>query len=235
MGTRWTLPTGVDERLSGWMRIQERQAGSPAKAKARPRPAITISRQCGCEGFPLALRLQELLEPATGEPWHLFDKDLIERLAREENIPSRLLQSLEDPARYLEAFGFHPRGSFTSDEAFARLAVSILHLAQEGNAIIVGRGGAILCHELQNCFHFRLEASLDWRVESLVRRMGITRKAAEKEEKLRSRQRDRFILDHLGADAADRVFYDAVFNNERHSVEEIAAAILAYVKCGWKG
>jgi hypothetical protein len=214
------------------MRIQERQSGAPAKA--RRRPAITLSRQCGCEGFPLALRLQELLEPATGEPWHIFDKDLIERLAREENIPRRLLQSLEDPARYLEAFGFHPRGAVTSDEAFARLAVSILHLAREGNAIIVGRGGAILCHKLDNCFHFRLEASLDWRVGSMVRRLGVTSREAEAQERTASRQRDRFIREALGPEVADRVFYDAVFNNERHSVEEIAAAILAYVQRGWQ-
>jgi hypothetical protein len=232
MKTNWTLPTGVDERLSGWMRIQERQSGT--SAKARLRPAITISRQCGCEGFPLSLRLQSLLDQATGEPWQIFDKELIERLVQEEHIPRHLLQSLEDPARYLEAFGFHPRGAVTSDEAFARLAVSILHLAREGNAIIVGRGGAILCHKLENCFHFRLEASLDWRVGSMVRRLGITPKEAAAREKAGTRQRDHFIREHLGADVADRMFYDAVFNNERHGVEEIAAAILAYVQRGWR-
>jgi len=59
MPTSLTLPASVEERLSGWMRIQERRAAAPAKA--RPRPCVTISRQFGCEGFPLAVRLQRTL------------------------------------------------------------------------------------------------------------------------------------------------------------------------------
>jgi len=232
MRTNLTLPTGVEERMSGWVRIQERRT---AAAKARPRPTITLSRQFGCEGFPLALRLQSLLGEALGEEWHIFDKSLIERLAQTEHIPLALLQHLGDASRFLEAFGFHPRGKVTSDEAFARIAVSVLHLAREGNAIIVGRGGAILCQKLENCFHFRLEASLDWRVASLAARMGISDREAAEQEKAQSKLRDHFIAEHLGVDLGDRAHYDAVFNNGRHSVEEIASAILGYVRCAWGG
>jgi len=107
------------------------RSGSPG-----PRPRPGSARQCGCEGFPLALRLQALLEKATGERWHIFDKDLIERLVQEEHIPRQLLQTLEDPARYLEAFGFHPRGAVTSDEAerhsVEEIAAAILAYVQSG-------------------------------------------------------------------------------------------------------
>lgn len=92
-----------------------------------------------------------------------------------------------------------------------------------------------MCRKLENCFHFRLEAGLDWRVASLVRRLGITRKEALEREHAQSRLRSHFIQEYLGTDMAHAVFYDAVFNNERHSVEEIAAAILAYVRSGWRG
>jgi cytidylate kinase len=223
-----TLPSSVEERISGWVRIQERRAA--ATAKICPRPCVTISRQFGCEGFPLSLRLQQLFEQATGEPWSIFDKVLIERMAQDEEVSLRLLGALEDPARYLEDFGFHPRGVFTSDEAFARMAASVVHCARDGNAIIVGRGGAILCRKLENCFHFRLEASLDWRVAGLARRMGITPREAQDLEKTQSRLREQFLREYLGADAAAGSCYDAVFNNERHGVEAIAAAILAYVR-----
>ena len=228
-----TLPVSVEERLSGWMRIQERRAGAPARSA--PRPCVTISRQFGCEGFPLAIRLQQLFEQATGEPWSIFDKVLIEKMAQDEEVALKLLNTLEDPARYLEDFGFHPRGAFTSDEAFARMAASMLHFARDGNAVIVGRGGAILCRKLENCFHFRLEAGLDWRLAGLAARMGLSRGEAVALEKTQSRLRERFVREFLGADAADRSHYDAVFNNERHGVEAIAGAILAYVQRGWTG
>jgi cytidylate kinase len=72
-------------------------------------------------------------------------------------------------------------------------------------------------------------------VAGLVRRMGISPREAADLEKVQSRRRAQFVRDYLGADVADGSFYDAVFNNERHGVEEIAAAILAYVRHGWKG
>jgi hypothetical protein len=99
----------------------------------------------------------------------------------------------------------------------------------------VGRGGAAVCRKLGNCFHFRLEAGLDWRVASLVRRLGITRREALERERAQTRLRDHFIQEYLGTNLAHAAIYDAVFNNERHTVEEIAAAVLAYVQTAWRG
>jgi len=231
MAAHLTLPTPVEQRISGWLRIQERQARR--RARPEPRPAVTISRQFGCEGFPLSLRLQDRFQRASGEPWHIFDKILIEKVAQDEELALKLLRDLEDPARHLEAFGFHPRGAVTAGEQFARMRAAVLRFATGGNAIIVGRGGAVLCRNLENCFHFRLEAELDWRVDALVRRMGIPRAEALELEHAESRLRERFIRDYLGAEVAERAHYDAVFNNARHSVDEIAAAIFAYVESGW--
>jgi len=228
-----TLPPSVEERISGWIRIQEgHQAGLPVQPKARP--TVTISRQFGCEGIPLALAVQRRMEQACGEPWTLFDKELIERVASDEQIAPHLLLDLENAARHLEDYGFHPRGLVTGDQAFAKLALHLVQFARIGNAVIVGRGGAILCQPLANCFHFRLEAGQDWRVACLARRHDFTLKQAAEHERAHSKARDRFFREHLGVDAADRSLYDAVFNNERNDVEAMAAAICAYVQEAWR-
>jgi len=226
-----SLPSSVQERLSGWVRIQERRAGSPAAP--RRGPSITLSRQFGCEGFPLSLRLQELLTTG-GEEWQIFDKVLLERVAHDEGIPLHLLNHLGEANRVLESFGFHPAGPVTNDEAYAKVAETLVRVARQGHAIIVGRGGAMLCRDLDNCFHVRLEASFQWRVEAMARRMAIPLDEAEKLVKVQSRLRDRFIEDNLGTAPTDRGHYDMIFNNERHSVEQIAAAVVAYVQSGWK-
>jgi len=233
MKTTLTLPATVEERLSGWVQIQERRRQAPAEV--RTRLTITLSRQYGCEGFPLALCLQEGLATATGEAWSLFDKALLEKVAQDEGISLRLLNELGDATRSLEAFGFHPRGAVTHDEAFAKVAHTLLKLARQGNAIIVGQGGAVLCGDLDNAFHFRLEASEAWRVASVRRRAGVTEEEALKRVRTEQKGRDQFLRECLGADGSDRRYYDAIFNNERHSVEAIAAAILAYVKTGSRG
>jgi len=222
------LPASVEERLAGWARIQEGRRAAPTPVA--PGPTITLSRQFGCEGFPLAQRLQERLSAATGAAWSIFDKALLEKVAQDEGIALRILDGLGDATRSLEAYGFLPRGAITHDAAFTKVAGTLVKVAQQGHAIIVGRGGAVLCQRLANAFHFRLEAPEAWRVASLERRLGVTREEAERRVRVEQKARDQFLTECLGADVSDRSYYDAIFNNDRHSVDQIAAAIQAYLK-----
>jgi cytidylate kinase len=226
-----SLPASVEQRLAGWARILEKQQGP--LAKTRPHPTITISRQYGCEAFPVALRLLELLEGSTREEWTIFDRSLIDQVAEDEGISRKVLKDLGDETRALEAYGFHPRGAMTTDEAFAKMALFIGKVAVAGNAIVIGRGGAILCRDLPNAFHFRLWADLAWRTEAVMKRMNLAPKEAVHLVKTQARLRDQFIKDYLQADVEDPKYYDAAFNNERHSVDAIASAIFAYVRTGW--
>lgn len=225
-----SLPPEVEHRLSGWEQLQYRLS---LTQEPRLRPSLTISRQFGCEGFPLAERLKTLFEKASGEPWNIYDKTLIERVSEEQGISMNLLQRLGDMSRALEALGLHPSGHVTHDEAFAKVAKHLLKIARVGNAVIVGRGGASLCAGLKNCYHFRLEAGEAWRVASLMKRLEVSRSEAEETVKAGSKLRERFVSQCLGEDITQHRHYDAIFNNERHSVEEIAQAILSYVRSGW--
>ena len=222
-----SLPASVEERLSGWARIQEARLKAPVPS--RPAPSITLSRQFGCEGFPLALALQQRLEAATGEPWTIYDKALVERVALDEGLAQSVLAGLGDETRFLEALGFHPRGPLTTDEAFQRIAGLMLKVAHQGRAILVGRGGAILCAALPNTYHFRLVAAQDWRVASLARRAGLPQAEAARMVKTQGRLRAQFIRDALGADVEEIRHYDAIFNNEHHTVATYARAITGYL------
>ncbi|MBP1628896.1 MAG: cytidylate kinase [Holophagaceae bacterium] len=226
-----SLPPSVEQRLSGWVMIQERLAHH---VEPKLRPTITISRQFGCEGFPLAERLKVLMEEVSGESWNIYDKTLLEKVAEDEGISMNLLRKMGDIVRRLELLGLNSGNYVTQDAAFEKVAKHILQIAKVGNALIVGRGGAILCHELTNSFHFRMEASFEWRVQSLMERLDLPQDEVEKTVKTRSKLRDKFISQCLNANVGDLQHYDAVFNNERHSVEAIAQAILAYVREAWE-
>jgi cytidylate kinase len=226
-----SLPPGVEQRLAGWTRIQEGLAKQP---EPRIRPTITISRAFGCDGFPLAERLKGLMDHASSELWNIYDKSLIEKVAEDERISLTLLQNLGDMSRAIEAYGLLPKHYITHDEAFNKVAKYITQIAGVGNAIIVGRGGAILCQGMKNCFHFRLEASFEWRVASMAKRLDISVHESEKLVKSNSKAREQFLRECLGAKDGDIANYDAIFNNEHHSVDDIAAAILAYVKQAWE-
>lgn len=225
------LPPSVEQRLSAWVSLQERFARTPVP---RIRPTITLSRQYGCEGFPLAHRLQELFQAATDEPWNLYDKSLIDRVSREEHIPIQLLRNLGDLSRRLEVLGLDGVGHVTHDQAFSKVAELLVQIAGVGNAVIVGRGGALLCKGMRNCFHFRLVAPFETRVASLVRRLELPLEEATRRVKVESKARDEFIKSCLKADVADPLHYDATFNGGRHDLEDIAQAILAYVIHAWE-
>jgi cytidylate kinase len=225
-----SLTPAIEQRLAAWQQLQFRLSHP---SEPRMRPTITLSRQFGCEGFPLAECLKARFEKSSGEPWNIYDKSLVEQVAHDEDISLRLLKNLGDMSHTLESLGLHPATHITHDEAFEKVAKAIVQIAATGNAIIVGRGSSILCRDLRNCFNFRLEASLDWRVASIMKRLEMAREEAEDLVKTNTKLREKFISQCLGQNIADLQHYHAIFNNERYSVQEMAAAILAYVKSAW--
>ena len=230
MTTTFNAPLpGVEQREAAWIKLQERLLRNRQVAV---RPTITISRQYGCEGNALAARLKELLDAASGEVWTVFDKALVERVAADENLSKDLLTRLGDESRDQDVLRSH-FGYLTHDDAYAKLAKHLLQIARVGCAIVVGRGGAVLCHDLTNCFHVRLVASPAFLAEALAQRRGIPLTDAEELVRVQSRRREQFISDNLHTDITSSRWYDAVFNNERQSVEGMAQACFSLVRCGW--
>jgi cytidylate kinase len=66
-----------------------------------------------------------------------------------------------------------------------------------------------------------------------MKRLEMPMREAEELVKENSKLRDKFISKCLGVDIGDLSHYDAVYNNERHTINEIAAAIFAYVREDW--
>jgi cytidylate kinase len=219
------LIPSVERRLSAWVNVQDRLSHQRKGAHL----TITLSRQFGCEAFPLAERLQELMQARTGEPWALVDKALIERVSKETQLSERLLGRLGDESQALDFLASIIPGWTTHDEAYEILARYVVRIAREGNAIIVGRGGAVLTQTMPNCFHFRLEAPHEHRVASIARRLGVDTAEADALVREHQQRRDRFIERFLHCSMADTRYYHAVFNTAKSPLERIAAAIVDLV------
>lgn len=223
------LVPSIEQRECAWSELQERLAqtrGLPAL------PSITISREFGCEGFPLAQHLKERLEQVSGRTWTVFDKALVDRVAFDERLSRDLLTHLGNESHAQDVLRTH-FGFLTHDEAYAKVVEHLVPIAMAGGAIIVGRGGAVVCQDLANCFHFRLVGSPEFRAAALARRLALPPGEAEAMVRKQSRLREAFISKCLHADITAPRWYDAVFNNERLSVERIAEACLRLVETGW--
>ncbi len=224
------LPS-VERRLSAWIALGDRHR-SPVPQPTRP--TITISRRFGCEAFPLSDRLKELLDAATGEPWNIFDKALLERVSQDEHLSMELLKNLGGPSRAADSIGSLLHGHVSHDDAFRRLARHLLAIAKTGNAIIIGRGGAIITERLPNCYHFRLDASDQFCVAATVRRLGVSEKEAAVMLREYDRMREGFIEGVLHASVRDLAHYHAVFNRERCGIDEIARSIVTFLAAHWE-
>ena len=107
-------------------------------------------------------------------------------------------------------------------------------IAEAGNAIIVGRAGAILTRHLKNCYHFRLDASDAFCVSSTARRLKLSEKEAAEMMRQYDQKREAFIERHLRASIGDLTHYHAVYNRDRSGLEEIASGIAPFVERGWE-
>jgi len=224
-----SLIPSIELRERAWLQARERVG------RTHPSPiypSVTISRQYGCEGYPLAHQLGLLLEEASGRPWTIFDKALVDKVASDEQLSRELLNRLGDESHAQDVLRTH-FGYLTHADAYAKLVKHILPIAAAGCAIIVGRGAAITCQDLKNCFHFRLFGSFEFRAATLARRLGLPLAEAEELVRTQSKLREKFISECLHADITAAHWYDAVFNNERQSVETIAQACLGFIARGW--
>ncbi len=223
------LIPSIEQRESAWIRLKERQALRPETSK---RPTITISREFGCEAFPMAERLKALLEEATGESWNIYDKTLVEKVASDEKLSLDLLSHLGDESHAQDVLRTH-FGYLTHDEAYAKVVKHLVQVARLGNAIIVGRGGAVVCQDLPHCLHLRLEAGFGFRATTLARRLGVALRDAEDLVRTQSKLREKFISDCLHTDITRPLWYHAVLNNERLDADSLARIALELLKATW--
>ncbi len=215
----------VERRLKAYHELSHRVRGLEDSGPLRP--TITLSREFGCEAFPVSEELVRLAEKKTGEPWLLVDKSLLDAVAKE---------SAPIAARHNNQFVFRVADSvpavlesanWKSDADYYRLLCrQVVMIASAGNAVIVGLGAPVITKSLQNCFRYRLIAEHAFKVNSIARRMKIPKQEAELVVLDQQKERDRVLRKLLDSDLRDPLFYHAIFNNGRIKSRQISRMIL---------
>src|ERR1039457_2832292 len=82
------------------------QSGGGAGAVISVRRAVTISRQAGCGALAVAEKLARYLQEHSSKhvvPWKVFDRNLMETVLEDHDLPTRLAQFLpEDRVSFVE-------------------------------------------------------------------------------------------------------------------------------------
>ena len=222
------LIPAVEQRLRAYHELSTRAKslveGAPLK------PTITISREFGCEAYPVAEEVVKLAEKITGEQWLLADISLLDAVAKEHNIPEEMMLSLGNKPRWLDDMfaTFSPQWK-TDADYYRLLGEQVVAIATAGNAVFVGLGAAIIAQAMKNCSHFRLIADMDFKVRSIARRMQISKQEAEIVIVDQQKERDKIIRKLLDADEHYSLYYHAIFNNGKVRNQQIARIIADFV------
>ncbi len=201
------------------------------------RRAITISRQSGSGGHSIAQKLLELLQPVAApdqRPWTVFDRELVEKVLDDHNLPKRLARFMPED-RILEIsdtmdelFGLHP----SSWTLVHKAADTILRLAELGHVILIGRGANVITRKLDYVFHVRLVGSLEHRARYLQVLNHSTYEAALGLARHEDLGRARYLRKYFGKDINDPLLYHLVINTDLVSHDEAAKMIAESVTSG---
>jgi len=222
------LPPSIEQRMGAFNEVM-RRAGL-LKPDAPPKPTITISREFGCEAYPVAEELLKLLQERTGEEWALVDKSLLTAVAKDHRLAEEILHGLGQKPRWLDEMFATLSPSWKSEAGYYELICNqIASVAMAGNALFVGLGAAIITKSLKNCYHFRLVADQEFKIRSIARRLDISRQEAELLIMERQKDRDRIVRTMLDADHHDPLYYHLIINNTKVRTSRIAQTIADFV------
>jgi len=218
------LPPSIEQRMGTFNEVIRRARLFSPDSQAKP--TITISREFGCEAFPVSEELLKMVQERTGEQWVLVDKSLLTAVAKDHSLAEEILHGLGQKPNWLDEMFATLSPSWKSQAGYYELICNqIASVAMAGNAIFVGLGAAIITKPLKNCFHFRLVADQEFKIRSISRRLGISRQEAELLIPERQKERDRIIRTLLDADHHDPLHYHMTINNSKVSSHKIARTI----------
>jgi cytidylate kinase len=181
---------------------------------------LTIEREYGSGAADIAQKLADRLG------WKLWDQLLTNEIARYLECESRHIEQHEerrDPL-YYRFFKAFLRGSFEGSlnapkmkiadaESIRRVSERLVKAAaNEGNAVIVGRGSAYYLRDRPDSFHVFVYAPFEDRVRRL-QQAGKTEEEAVQLAETVDRDRAVFIREHFGIEWPARHFFHLMVNS----------------------
>jgi hypothetical protein len=202
----------------------------PSPTPPRRRLTVTLSRQTGTGAWFVAKELAALLDqraPGDGVKWTVFDKELVEKVLGEHNLPQKLAEFMpEDRVSFLsdmvtELLGLHP----PSWNLLRATSESILKLAELGNVILIGRGGNVITAKLTHVFHVRLVGTLERRIQRVMEHLQLERKPAIDFIERADRGHHRYLREHFKVEIDNPLLYDLIINTDRIDCSDAALLI----------
>jgi cytidylate kinase len=219
------------ERQMLFRNIREKAGHGVAQAEPQLRfRFLTISRKQGSLGDEIACELAARLA------WHLFDREIVDHIARNSHIHQSLVQQLDEKSQSLlhdtvrRILTMAEGHSFGVEDYRSALFKTLAYLAAGGDAVLVGRGANFALQGEDGGLHIRVVASPELCAERLSRQMQVTTAEARRLVHEADRERHHFVRTHFHQDIEDSRFYHLLFNTDSLTIPDVVEAILAIIR-----
>lgn len=197
-------------------------------------PFVTISRSTGAGGVNFPEKLVHHLNGLENKPenkWMIFDKDVLEMVLEEHNLPKEIMKFMpekkvsefQDVIEQL--FGLHPN----EHKLIKKVSDTILHLSHLGNVVFVGRGSNIVTARCNNGLHLRLLDSLENRISNIQNFFKLNRMDALKLIQTEDRNRENYVKKYFNKDINNPLLYSLVINFDSFKTEDVIKMIVTEV------
>ena len=195
------------------------------------RYVITITRQFGSMGRPIAKKMAEMLGI------EYYDRDLVDQAAEKLNLPVSVINEVEEKANSLAKNPFFrmasPLGSGTTttqDKIFEAQQNIIKFLAEKETCIIVGRCADFTLSEMENAIHIYNYASYEARLEHCIKDLGMEEMEARKMMAAVDKARESYHMNFAGYAPDDKSHKDILIDSSLLGVEGTAEYLVDLVK-----
>jgi cytidylate kinase len=193
---------------------------------AMKRFVVTITREFGSLGRPIAKRLSELLEV------EFYDRDIVEATAKQMNMPVSTLSDSEEKKTSFWNMLF-PLGTDSLEQQkkiFECQSQIISRMAGRGSCIIVGRCADYILEDDPDAIHVYIYASYADRLANCVGSLGMKKEDAKKMINEVDKARLNYHKYFAGYAPSDPEHKHIIINSALLEVEGTAQALAAIVK-----
>jgi len=189
---------------------------------------ITISRQYGAGGKTLGKMIADDLD------YEFADSAIVTRVAEMANVSTHWVETVENEAggklsRFITRMVSKPlvdrilkdeRGYIDEEIYLDYLVLIIAQIADEGNAVILGRGSQYILNDHPDAFHILMIDEFENRVRFMKEHYALSDNRATRVVKAEDKRR-KALFQKLGkSDYDDPFLYHLVLNMSRISLEE---------------
>ena len=188
---------------------------------------ITISREFGSLGRPIARRMSEILGIM------YYDRDIVEEVSKQLQLPVPTISDVEEraPGSYFSMR--FPLGNMTSDlqnKVFRAQQDIITELADRESCIIVGRCADYVLREKENCLNVYIYSDLDDRVARATTYYGLSPERAREQMQKMDKKRASYYNFYTNLKWGRAENYDLSLNSAKVGIDGCVDVIRAFAE-----